>query len=111
VAGACVAACTADAQCGAGKYCNQGACAVDTRPKPKCTADNECGGTGGNSQKCVEGYCKYACTADAQCRLIDARIGFCAKDLVCRTSSEASAECTGPGQCAGGKQCIDNACK
>ena len=112
VSGGCVKSCTGDAECGTGKYCNQGACVVDTRPAPaKCTADAECGGTASIPQKCLAGFCKYTCTSDQYCRTIDNRIGYCAKDGVCRTASEAGAKCFGPGECDGGKSCIDNQCK
>ncbi len=111
VSGACVKSCGGDAECGQGKYCNQGACVVDTRPTPKCTVDNECGGTASTPQKCLGGFCKYTCTSNEYCRTIDNRIGYCAKDGVCRTAAEAGAQCTGPGQCDAGKACIDNQCK
>jgi hypothetical protein len=107
-----VKSCDGDAACGAGNYCNQGACVVDTRPKPNCTTDDQCGGSA-TPRKCVGGYCKYTCTTtqgDAYCRTIDSRIGSCAKDGVCRTAAEANASCTSPDQCASGQSCIDNAC-
>lgn len=110
VGGACVAACQADTECGAGRYCNQGACVPDTRPKPNCADDTQCGG-GATARTCVEGFCKYRCASDQQCRTIDARIGYCARDGVCRTAAEAQAECTGPGQCPDGKSCVDNRCR
>jgi hypothetical protein len=104
-------ACTGDPECGAGKYCNQGACVVDTRPKPNCTSDDQCGGTTGTPKKCLDGFCKYTCSSDQYCRTIDTRIGYCAKDAVCRSAAEATAACTGPGQCPSGQSCIDNTCK
>lgn len=104
-------ACVDDAECGDGKYCNQGACAVDTRPKPNCTTDDQCGGTAATPKKCLAGFCKFTCTSDQHCRTIDNRIGHCAKDGVCRTSSEVNAACTEPGQCADGTICIDNQCR
>lgn len=116
VAGACVKACAADAECGSGKFCDQGACVLDTRPHPNCTDDSQCGGTSATPKKCVGGFCKYTCTAanatgDQYCRTIDNRIGFCAKDLVCRSSAEANAQCIATTDCSGGKTCIDNQCK
>lgn len=110
-AGSCVKACTADAECGAGNYCNQGACAVDTRPKPNCTEDAQCGGTAATPKKCLGGFCKYTCTTDDYCRTIDSRIGYCAKDGVCRNFAEASAQCVASTDCDAGKSCVDNACK
>ena len=104
-------ACTGDAECGGGKYCNQGACVVDTRPKPNCTSDTQCGGTAATPKKCLGGFCKYTCESDQYCRTIDNRIGYCAKDGVCRTAAEANATCFGPDDCGPGKACIDNTCR
>jgi hypothetical protein len=111
VSGSCVKACGGDAECGDGKYCNQGACVVDTRPKPNCTADEQCGGTASTPKKCMGGFCKFTCTSDQHCRTIDNRIGYCAKDGVCRTAGEANASCFGPEDCTGGASCIDNQCR
>jgi hypothetical protein len=110
VSGSCVKSCSGDPECGDGKYCNQGACVVDTRPKPNCTRDDECGGTVATPKKCVGGYCKYACTTSEYCRTIDNRIGVCAKDMVCRSATEADATCFGPGECPSGKSCVSNQC-
>jgi hypothetical protein len=113
VSGKCAKACAADPECGAGNFCDQGACVVDTRPKPNCTDDTQCAGTGA-PRKCLGGFCKYTCSTaqgDAYCRTIDNRIGYCAKDLVCRTAAEASAQCLQSADCSGGQTCIDNACK
>jgi hypothetical protein len=114
VGGACVKACTADPECGAGHFCDQGACVLDTRPVTNCTDDLQCGG-GGAPKKCLGGFCKYTCTAaqgNAYCRTIDNRIGFCAKDGVCRSQQEAEAACIFAADCGGGgKSCIDNQCK
>lgn len=109
--GSCVKPCTTDPECGeAGKfYCNQGACAVDTRPKPNCTGDAQCS-SGGPAQKCVGGFCKYTCDSDQTCRSIDNRIGYCAKDGVCRNATEAAAACVAPSDCSG-QSCIDNQCR
>ncbi|MBX3229542.1 MAG: hypothetical protein KIT84_17010 [Labilithrix sp.] len=97
--------------CGPGNYCNNGVCAVDNRPKPNCTEDTTCGGTTATPKKCLGGFCKFTCTSDQHCRTIDSRIGYCAKDGVCRSATEAAAACTGPGTCPDGKSCIDNQCK
>jgi hypothetical protein len=111
VGGACVKACVGDTECGGGKYCNQGACVPDTRPQPNCTADDQCGGTAATPKKCVSGFCKYTCTTDQYCRTIDSRIGYCAKDNVCRTAAEANAQCLSTTDCQAGQSCVDNACK
>lgn len=110
VSGSCVKSCNDDPACGDGKYCNQGACVIDTRPKPNCTSDEQCGGSA-TPRKCLGGFCKYTCNDDQYCRTIDNRIGYCAKDKVCRSASEASAACFGPGECPNGQSCIDNKCK
>ena len=112
VGGSCVKACTGAApdECGEGKFCDQGACVLDTRPKPNCTDDVQCGGTAATPKKCLGGVCKFTCTSDQYCRTIDNRIGYCAKDGVCRTAAEANAQCTGPADCPG-QSCVDNQCK
>lgn len=108
VSGQCVASCTADPQCGNGKFCDQGACVVDTRPTPNCTTNAQC--TGSN-QTCMAGYCKYGCTTDKTCELIDSRIGYCGQDKVCRTQAEAHPQCTQKSDCSGTQNCIGNICK
>lgn len=108
--------CASDPVCGTGKYCNNGTCTVDTRPKPNCTVDTECK-SDGPATKCLAGYCRFTCTGpgtsgDQYCRTIDSRIGTCASDNVCRSSKEAAPQCTGPGTCPlSGQSCIDNQCK
>ncbi len=107
------AICKGDAECGPGKLCQGGKCVVDTRPKPNCSVDADCNSGSGPARKCVESFCKYTCTTDLQCRQIDARIGWCAKDGVCRTQAEANAECI-PGRVPcqdASKSCVDNVCK
>jgi hypothetical protein len=110
VAGACAKSCEGDSECGDGRYCNQGACVVDTRPKPNCTGDDQCGGSQATPRKCIGGFCKYTCSTDQYCKTIDNRIGVCAKDGVCRNAQEAAAACFGPTDCDG-KSCIDNVCR
>lgn len=107
VAGKCTAQCTSDSTCGAGQWCDQGACVVDNRPKPACSSTAQCA----QNQTCVEGYCKYSCSTDNDCKLIDARIGYCGKDKVCRTLQEAQAQCTSTADCASGKTCVANQCQ
>jgi hypothetical protein len=110
VSGACVPSCNVDKDCATGNYCDQGACVIDTRPQPNCTDDSQCT-AGGGMQKCVGGYCKYTCTTDKTCELIDSRIGTCAKDGVCRTAAEANPQCTQQSDCPKGQDCIGNTCK
>ena len=113
VAGVCTKACTGDTECGAGKFCDQGACVLDTRPHPNCNDDTQCVSTG-VPKKCVGGFCKYTCTTaqgDGYCKTIDNRIGYCAKDLVCRSQEEANAQCLASTDCASGQICVDNQCK
>ena len=109
LAGKCSAPCTSDTQCGAGNYCNQGACVVDTRPKPICTAQDKSACSA--NQACVDGYCKYTCGKDDDCRLIDARIGCCGVNHVCRTPAEAKPQCTAQTDCGASQSCVDNTCK
>jgi hypothetical protein len=109
LAGKCAAPCTGDVECGSGQYCNQGACSIDTRPKLLCTATDKSACSA--SQSCVDGYCKYTCQSDDACRLIDARIGYCGVDHVCRTPAEAKPQCTSQSDCATGQSCVDNTCK
>ena len=114
VSGACVKGCAGDAECGGGKFCDQGACVNDTRPKPNCTDDSQCNNNPATPRKCLGGFCKYTCTTvqgDGYCKTIDNRIGSCAKDLVCRSSAEANAQCVLPSDCSAGLDCIDNSCK
>lgn len=118
--GACLAACSATSACEGTAVCDKGVCrpgvdpgdagVPDTRPKPNCDTDLECGG-GETAKMCIGGYCRYTCQTDDTCRLIDTRIGFCAADGVCRTENEANPECTIDAPCEGGKSCIDNRCK
>lgn len=108
VSGKCTAQCTTATPCGTGFYCEQGACLVDNRPTPNCTANgNECKA----SQVCKDGFCKYPCADDNTCKLIDARIGYCGVDKVCRSADEAAAQCTSSSQCPANQSCIANSCK
>jgi Cys-rich repeat protein len=111
VGGACAASCTTDANCPQGDWCDQGACVLDVRPKPNCTSDGDCVNGSGPVRACIAGYCKYDCTTDADCRIIDARIGYCGIDHVCRTFSEAHPQCTQQSDCPQGQDCVANVCK
>lgn len=111
VGGKCATSCTGTGQgtCAQGLVCNQGACVPNLGPIGEC-------GNGGTTmcnanQQCIGGYCKYTCSSDQECKLIDTRIGYCGKDMVCRTATEAHPECTLSSECTGGKLCVANACK
>jgi hypothetical protein len=95
--------------CGAGNYCSQGACVPDTRPKGNCQIDTDC--TSAAGQKCIGGICKYPCTSDGQCQLIDTRIAYCGTDQVCRSFTEAHPQCTTKSDCTGTQDCVGNVCK
>jgi hypothetical protein len=108
--GSCVAACDPNATpdtCGAGFYCDNGACVVDTRPQPNCGSAAQCL----SNQVCLDGFCRYSCSTDTDCKLIDARIGYCAADKTCRDAQEAQAQCTDASQCQSGQLCISNTCQ
>jgi hypothetical protein len=107
VGGQCVAACTDDPQCGAGYYCNQGACQPDTRPQGNCNDQSPCN----PGQTCIRGICKYPCTTDTECEHIDARIAYCGIDKVCRSYGEAHPQCTGKSDCAAAQDCVGNTCQ
>ena len=115
--GSCVAACdpnapATSAQCAAGEYCDNGACVPDTRPAPNCGDASQCAA----NQVCLDGFCRYSCSTDTDCKLIDARIGYCAKDKTCRDAQEAQAEdgaggCLSSADCQSGQICISNTCQ
>ncbi len=71
VSGACDAACTTDAECVAGSYCNGTACVAKKANGGSCAAINEC-----SSGFCVDGSCcDTAC--DGQCEACDVTAGTC----------------------------------
>ncbi len=109
VARHCTAACTNTQPCGPGDYCDQGACAPDTRVKRNCQIDTQCNTAGG--EKCNQGLCKYPCTDDTLCSQIDLRIRSCGLDKVCRSYSEAHPQCTAMADCPIGKDCVGNVCR
>jgi hypothetical protein len=109
LAGKCQKPCSDDATCGEGNYCNQGACAPDTRPKTICTTQDKSACK--ETQSCVDGFCKYPCQKDNDCQIIDARIGSCGVDKVCRAPAEAKPQCTSQQDCPSGQSCVDNSCK
>lgn len=113
VDGQCAAGCAADAEClgadgkpDAQQRCVGGACVPNPRP-PTCNGAAQCG----TNQQCIEGFCRYSCAVNDDCLAIDTRIGTCAKDKVCRSATEANAECTAQADCASGKSCVDGKCK
>ena len=80
---------------------------MDNRPVSNCSSNAQCA----SNQQCLQGFCKYTCGNDTDCKLIDARIGYCGKDKVCRTQQEAQAQCTDSSQCPTGKLCVANLCQ
>jgi len=92
--------------CAQGQICDQGACVPDTNPVSECGGMAMCGA----NQLCVNGLCKYTCSSDQDCKLIDTRIGYCGIDKVCRTAAEAHPACTTSAMCMG-KTCISNMCQ
>lgn len=110
--GSCVAACdpnsVSTSQCAAGEYCDNGACVPDTRPQPNCGDASQCL----SNQVCLDGFCRYSCGTDTDCKLIDARIGYCAADKTCRDAQEANAQCLSSADCTvAGQICISNTCQ
>jgi hypothetical protein len=106
VSGVCASACTSDSQCATGDYCDQGACVLDTQPKPNCTESSQCLST----EQCVGSYCRYTCTTDEECALIDARIAICSGGI-CVSQSEATPQCTTQSGCSTGQDCVSNQCQ
>jgi hypothetical protein len=106
VAGTCEPACTADSQCPTGDYCDQGACVIDTRPKPNCMSNTDCLGT----QQCIGGYCRYSCTSVNACQTIFVLFTHCI-DMICKTDAEASPQCTSQADCTPPQSCVSNVCR
>ncbi len=109
VEGVCRGTCETTAECASGEVCHAptGTCIADPQPVRPCAKDpSVCG----ENQACVEGYCRYPCTDDMSCKLIDARIPVC-KDKICMSQAEAAPECTKKQDCPGGKDCVSNVCK
>ena len=112
--GHCTGSCAADGDCktasGArdpGLRCVAGACAPNDAPVTTCTGAAECAG----SQKCVDGFCRFLCSTDDECKSHDARVGACSlTEGICRAPSDLTAKCTAKADCAG-KDCVDGQCK
>ncbi|MEO7094543.1 MAG: hypothetical protein ABI175_14905, partial [Polyangiales bacterium] len=87
--------------------CVAGACAPNDAPVTTCTGAAECAGV----QKCVDGFCRFLCAGDDECKAHDARIGACStKEGICRAPSDVTATCTAKADCAG-KDCVDGQCR
>lgn len=52
---------------------------IDAGPAPNCSSDGECG----TNQTCSEGYCRFQCLTDNECKLFDSRLDFCDQGI-CR---------------------------
>jgi hypothetical protein len=63
-----------------------------------------------STEQCIGGYCRYTCTTNDQCALIDARIAYCSSGI-CVTESEAMPMCTTQADCPSGQDCISNQCQ
>jgi hypothetical protein len=112
--GHCTGGCAVDGDCktatGArdpGLRCVGGACAANDAPVTTCTGASECDST----QKCVDGFCRWLCSTNDECRAHDARFGACAPaEGICREPTDLLAKCTTKAECAG-KDCVDGQCK
>lgn len=108
VQGLCQGACTSHEQCAAGEICSAstGTCIDDPQPKAPCEQDASlCSAR----QVCQGGYCRFACSTDTECRLIDARIPVCSQG-VCMSEIEANPQCTSKDECGPGQDCVSNRC-
>lgn len=93
--------CKADCDCGPGKVCNNGVCAVSTpNPNTGCVFNYECG-TG----QCVNNRCQAKCANDMQCGTGDiCQAGFCV------ANPKPVGGCTYNVDCGPNKTCINAAC-
>jgi len=107
--GLCVDPCDQNDDCAPGELCNGGAgtCFPDPSPAPMCDDATTCPGLG---QMCWEdGFCRYPCSAVAECKLIDARFDHCSAG-VCKTDLELNPECDLDTPCPVGEDCISSEC-
>lgn len=107
--GVCVGPCATNADCAAAEICDAatGTCLADPQPKAACETDPSVCTAG---QRCMGGYCRFACTSGDGCKLIDARIPVC-DEGVCKSEAEANPECLTKDDCEAGQDCVSNACK
>jgi len=82
--------CTTDAACGAGKYCQAGAC----QPAEACDADGKCSfyNLMCVNDACVPNRCVTPCSKPG--------------DVCDATTGKCGAACTAPAQCGAGKTCL-----
>ena len=109
--GLCLAACVNDMACGAGQYCDRGACRVDDRrPEPFCTPpSNGCA----SGSVCVDGVCRISCPArtNEECMRRDVNFTTCDTMQICRYSNEANPQCRLSSDCPMGQRCVNALCR
>lgn len=102
VDGACVAECTVDEQCGAGRVCADGVCVVsdDAPPPVECVRSADCAGGG----VCIDATCRAACVCDGDCGDAEScRFGGCVAD--------PDRACARTSDCFDGEACVDGTCR
>ncbi|MCL2822525.1 MAG: hypothetical protein FWD57_00905 [Polyangiaceae bacterium] len=106
--GICQDECVSNVDCGASEVCNvlTGGCMVDPQPTRPCAIDP---GVCNSNQVCSKGFCRYACSGDMSCKLIDARIPVCSGGI-CMSEVEANPQCTRQQDCELGQSCVSNVC-
>ena len=104
--GACHDACTMDSQCGTGRICRSGVCAVDTSPHPFCTNDSGCQ----PGHPCRGGVCRTTCTTSNECARLDVQFQDCVNGY-CETANEATSDCMTQSDCNAGQSCTDGVCR
>ena len=96
-ASACKTSCTADADCGAGDYCDgTGACVPKKGDGVACSASNQCG-----NGSCADGVCcNQACNGQCQACDVPGSVGQCV--AVSGAPHGPRTACTGAGSACGG---------